>query len=284
MVDVAPAQIDTFEGYDGTPLFERAWLPPTAPRAVIVLVHGYAEHSGRYEHVGEALAARGYAVHAFDLRGHGRSGGARAIVRSFAEYIADLRIFLVRVRTRHPGVPLFLFGHSMGGGIVTLAAIIDLPRVDGILLTGPALGAGSVAVPVRALVQALGRLLPGLPLTRLDAGAISRDPEVCRRYDDDPLVYRGRIKAGLAAAMMRAGERIAWDMGDIRYPLLIMHGTLDALASLPGSERLYAQAASGDKTLKTYEGLYHEILNEPERDQVIADMLEWLTARTAPPA
>ena len=284
MVDLAPPQTDTFAGYDGTPLLERAWLPATAPRGVIILVHGYAEHSGRYEHVGEALAARGYAVHAFDLRGHGRSGGQRAIVRSFAEYVADLRIFLARVRVQHPRVPLFLFGHSMGGGIVTLAAIIDPPRVDGILLTGPALGAGSVAAPMRALVQALARLLPSLPLTKLDAGAISRDPGVCRRYDDDPLVYRGRIKAGLAAAMMRAGERIARDMGDIHYPLLIMHGTLDALASLAGSERLYAQAPSTDKMLKLYEGLYHEILNESERDQVIADMLEWLDARTAPPA
>lgn len=284
MVDVAPPQTDTFAGYDSTPLFERSWLPAAVPRAVIVLVHGYAEHSGRYEYVGNALAARGYAVHTFDLRGHGRSGGQRAIVRSFAEYVADLRIFLARVRARHPGAPIFLFGHSMGGGIVTLAAIIDPPRADGIVLSGPALGAGSVAAPMRALVLTLGRLLPSLPLTKLDAGAISRDPDVCRRYDDDPLVYRGRIKAGLAAAMMRAGERISRDMGDIRYPLLIMHGTLDALASLEGSERLHAQAASGDKTLTTYEGLYHEILNEPERDQVIADLVEWLDARTAPPA
>jgi len=266
-----------FEGADGLRLFERAWLPAGDARGRVVLVHGYAEHTGRYEHVGATLASAGYAVHAFDLRGHGRSDGSRALVRSFDAYLDDLDLLLDRVRAGAPSAPIFLLGHSMGGAIVALYAIERRPAVRGIVLSGPAVmtdgGVGAW------LLRAVGRLLPRLPLVKLDAAAVSRDPEVVRRYDDDPLVYRGRVKAGLVAAMLDAGRRISAGASALQVPVLFMHGREDRLAPVATSETLFGAAPPKDKTLKVYDALYHEIFNEPERDAVLSDAIAWLDAR-----
>jgi alpha-beta hydrolase superfamily lysophospholipase len=267
----------TFEGADGLTLFERAWLPEGEARAVVVIVHGYAEHSGRYEHVGKALTARGYAVEALDLRGHGRSEGDRATVRSFSRFLADLRRFIARVRARHPGLPLFVLGHSMGGTIVSLYAINDQPEVAGIVLSGPAVvargGARQVTAPI---FSALGRLFPNLPLSQLKAETVSRDPAVVAAYDSDPLVYRGKMRAGLIRAFTEALKRIDAGMETISPPILLLHGTADELAPFEGSQQLALRARSMDRTLKLYEGLAHEVLNEPEKDEVIAELLGWL--------
>jgi acylglycerol lipase len=271
---------DTFNAADGRRLYEQRWLPEGEARAHIAIVHGYAEHSGRYAHVGEALAQRGYAVCVLDLRGHGRSDGDRAIVRSFDEYLADVRAFLSRVRARGAGRPLFLLGHSMGGTIVTLELAVDHPQLAGAMLSGGVLTSSGTPRIVRAIFGLLGRLFPRLPLVKLKAEHVSRDPDVVRRYEEDPLVYRGRIRAGLAAAMGRAVRRIERDAPSISVPLLIMHGAADELAPPEGSSLLYERVASADKTLKLYDGLYHEILNEPERDQVVADIAAWLDARS----
>jgi alpha-beta hydrolase superfamily lysophospholipase len=269
---------DTFTTADGVRLFERRWLPKGAPKAALAIVHGYAEHSGRYAYVGEAIAARGYAVHAVDLRGHGRSEGPRAFVRSFDAYLADLRAFLDRVRATTPGAAVFLLGHSMGGTIVALAAVADRPAVEGILLSGPVTVRNAPRLFER-VINVIARVAPMLPLTKLSAGAVSRDPEVVRRYDEDPLVYRGRMRVGLLAAMLRAARRVDSGIAKMSLPVLFMHGTADQLTTPEGSRDLYERAASSDKTLKLYDGLYHEILNEPERDEVIADIAAWLAAR-----
>jgi alpha-beta hydrolase superfamily lysophospholipase len=269
---------DTFTTADGVRLFERRWLPKGAPKAALAIVHGYAEHSGRYAYVGEAIAARGYAVHAVDLRGHGRSEGPRAFVRSFDAYLADLRAFLDRVRATTPGAAVFLLGHSMGGTIVALAAVADRPAVEGILLSGPVTVRNAPRLFER-VINVIARVAPMLPLTKLAAGAVSRDPDVVRRYDEDPLVYRGRMRVGLLAAMLRAARRVDSGIAKMSLPVLFMHGTADQLTTPEGSRDLYERAASSDKTLKLYDGLYHEILNEPERDEVIADIAAWLAAR-----
>jgi alpha-beta hydrolase superfamily lysophospholipase len=279
----APVNVqEMFDAADGRRLFEQHWLPGGDPRAHLAIVHGYAEHSGRYTHVGEALAARGYAVHALDLRGHGRSDGARAIVRSFDEFLLDMRAFTARVRERAGGRPVFLLGHSMGGAIVALELAVGRPRLAGALLSGavlpsPARG-GRLA---RTIIGLIGRLFPRLPLIKLNAEHVSRDPDVVRRYDQDPLVYRGRIRAGMVAAMGRAVRYIEKHGASIDAPILIMHGTQDQLASPEGSQRLFDAIASSDKTLKLYEGLHHEILNEPEQAQVISDIVEWMDARSS---
>ena len=268
----------TFPTSHGLTLFERHWLPEGSPRADVVIVHGYAEHSGRYEHVGTLLADRGYAVHAFDLRGHGRSGGRRVFVRSAAEYLDDLDAFLARCRNGDR--PLFLLGHSMGGTIVTLEAIERAPVVDGLILSGPALTANGASPILARIVLLLGRFLPRLRLRKLDAAAVSRDPAVVAAYESDPLVDRGKMYVGLAAAIMRAQRVIDRDVARIRLPLLVMHGTEDQLANPQGSRSLHERASSPDKTLHLYAGLAHEIFNEPEQGEVLADLLAWLDART----
>ena len=280
MITTAVHEHNTFDAADGRRLFEQHWLPAGAPHAHLAIVHGYAEHSGRYAHVGDALAARGYAVHALDLRGHGRSDGDRVLVRSFDEYLDDVRAFLARVRATAGERPVFLLGHSMGGTIVTLELAVDRPQLSGALLSGGVLTSAGTPRVMRIIVGLLARFLPKLPLVKLNAEHVSRDPEVVRRYVDDPLVFHGRVKAGLAAAMGRAVRRIERDSKSIALPILIMHGTEDLLPSPDGSRQLFDAVASADKTLKLYEGLHHEILNEPEQDQVIADMADWMDARS----
>jgi alpha-beta hydrolase superfamily lysophospholipase len=266
-----------FTGAGGARLFERAWLPHGAAKARIVLVHGYAEHAGRYEYVGETLASAGYEVHAFDLRGHGRSEGDRALVRSFDAYLDDLGIFLSRVTADATPMPTFLLGHSMGGAIVALHAIERTPDIRGLVLSGPAITDRSgIAAWVMSTV---GRIVPRLPLVKLDAAAVSRDPDVVRRYDGDPLVYRGRVKAGLLTAMLDAGRRVVRGAPSLDAPLLIVHGREDRLAPVAVSEALFGAMTSSDKILKMYDGLFHEVFNEPERDDVLADVIRWLDAR-----
>lgn len=270
----------TFETTGGLRLFERSWLPDGDAKGVLVIVHGYAEHSGRYEYVGAWLARRGYAVHALDLRGHGRSEGERVFVRSFNEYLDDVDAFLARVRERHAGATPWLLGHSMGGSIVALSAVTRRPGVRGLLLSGAGLKATShTPWIVTRIMLLLGRFAPRLRIRKLAAETVSRDPEVVALYDSDPLNFRGKMPAGLVAAMIRAGRVIEQRMDTIDDPLLIMHGTADALTNPEGSQELYRRAASADKTLKLYEGLYHEIMNEPEKEQVLADIAAWLDAR-----
>lgn len=272
-----------FEGADDRRLFERRWRPGSphaTTRASLVIVHGYAEHSGRYAYVGERIAAHGYDVRAYDLRGHGHSDGRRTYVRSFNEHLRDLDAVLARVAAEGRAQPAFLLGHSMGGGIVALAATIRPPDVRGIILSGAALPAGNGRRSiVQRIIRAVGRVLPRLPLIKLKAADVSRDAEVVALYESDPLNYRGRMSAGLLAAMMRASGTIDSRASRIQTPLLILHGGEDALTSVGGSRRLYERASSADKTLRVYDGLYHEILNEPERDQVIADIVAWMDKR-----
>ena len=269
----------TFETTDGRRLFERAWLPDGEPKGVLALVHGYAEHSGRYDYVGSWLAERGYAVHALDLRGHGHSEGERVFVRSFNEYLDDVDAFLALVRARHGGATPWLLGHSMGGSIVALAAVTRRPRVRGLLLSGAGLTAPPTPKLVTRILLLLGHFTPRVRLRKLAAATVSRDPEVVAWYDADPLNFRGKMPAGLIGAMIRSALCVDERMERIDQPLLIMHGTEDALTRPAGSEALYRRASSTDKTLKLYPGLFHEILNEPEKDEVLADIANWLDAR-----
>ena len=265
---------------DGWQLFERVWRG--MPRAAVVLVHGYAEHSGRYEPVAERLVRHRYAVYALDLRGHGRSEGRRALVRSMDDLVADVRDLLDRVRQGEPGLPLFLLGHSMGGAVVGRLLVDSQPEIAGVILSGAVLrGARGLDTVGQEIFSALGRLIPRLPTGKVGSEVISRDPAVRERYDNDPLVYRGRMPAGTLSAIIRASKVIDRNMESITLPLLILHGGADALVSPEGSEQLYERAGSQDKTLKLYEGLYHEILNEPEKKIVLDDIVAWLDERTA---
>jgi acylglycerol lipase len=268
-----------FHGAGGTRLFRRSWLPDAAPRGVIVLVHGFGEHSERYAWVGEQLAGSGYAVHTYDLRGHGRSEGPRARVRSFREHLDDLDAFFVVVRGESGGEPPFLFGHSMGGLIAALYAAVRRPALRGLILSGPAVAEpGRGAKLAARAVGVVAKAAPGLPAIKLRASSVSRDPAVVKAYEDDPLVHHGGIPAATLAAFPRAISRLHTDAANITMPLLIVHGTADELAPAAGAQALFDHVASHDRVLKLYDGLAHEVLNEPEKAMVMADIKGWLDA------
>ncbi len=270
----------SFETPDGLLLHEQTWRPDTGFRAAVVIVHGYAEHSGRYAHVAEHLARHGYVVHAFDLRGHGRSEGPISLVMSVDALVEDTERFLERAGERAPGIPVFVLAHSMGGTIAALLAIDGRLAVRGLILSGALIRlANEVPSPLQWAATIIAAVFPRMPTTKLDSGTISRDPAVVAAYDNDPLVYRGRTPARTAAVLMRAARRVRARMEAVSLPILVMHGAADLLVDPEGSSQLYARAGSGDKTLKLYDGAYHEILNEPDRAQVLADIGEWIDAR-----
>lgn len=281
----------TFLTNDWSSLYERVWLPDGQPKAAVLIVHGYAEHSGRYAWVAEQLAGHGYAVVAFDLRGHGKSDGDRVYVRSMNEYLFDMDAALLRVFEHAPGVPVFVLGHSMGGGVLSLYACARLPRdedrfersrIKGLIFSGGVLPtAPSVATSVVSRIALfLGRVLPRWRMRGL-GGAVSRNPVVVADYDNDPLNYHGKMPAALIAAMVRGMKYVDTHTPEITLPLLILHGSADELTSPDGSQRLYDRAGSVDKTLKIYNGLAHEILNEPERALVVEDIAIWLDRQVA---
>lgn len=263
---------------DGTVLYTQSWRA-SQTKAIIVLVHGMAEHSGRYRHVGETLAAHGYTVHTMDLRGHGQSPGKRMLFRQIEEQSNDVAVFLKWVRQQDPTGPLFLLGHSMGGLIVTYYVLTQSPDLRGVILSGPALKLRDVSPFLVAVGRVLAHLMPTLPLAVLEHNAISRDPAVVQASAADPLVYQGGIPAATGLAMVQAVAYVQSQMEAFRLPLLIVQGTADRIVDPEGSKQFYARAGSSDKTLKLYEGLFHEVLNEPEKEQVMAEIIEWLDKR-----
>lgn len=275
--DSSPA----WEGYvttpDGHRLVFRDWQPPTPPRAALLIVHGYADHQGRYDHVAAHFVTHGYAVHTYDQRGHGHSSGRRTYVRSFDQYLDDLGLMLEAVQRQHSEVPVFLFGHSMGGAVVTLYALERAPEVAGLILTSPAITLpDNVAPLLQKLSWLVGTLLPWLPTIKLDINHLSRDPEVVAQAAKDPLYYRGRMPARTGAELLRTARRIEAHMETLTLPFFVCHGTADQLTDPNGSIALYNQAASQDKTLTLYPGFYHETFNEPEGQQVLNQITAWL--------
>jgi lysophospholipase len=267
------------EGVGGVRLFSQSWLPGGAARAVVVIAHGAGEHSGRYAHVAARLMDEGYAVYALDHRGHGRSEGPRAVIDRLDNAVADLDQLIVLAASEQPGVPLFLLGHSMGGAISVRYAIDHQDRLAGLILSAP-LAALEAASPVTRLVaKLLSAVTPGLGLFPVDPALVSRDPEVVKAYETDPLVHHGKVPARTIAELAAAVESFPEAVGSITVPTLIMYGSGDRLVPPTGSMMLNDRIGATDKTLKTYDGLYHEILNEPERDAVMDDMCDWLRAR-----
>ena len=272
----------TFTSYDGLTLFQQSWLPDGEPRGVVMIVHGLGEHSGRYAHVAERLTASGYAVHALDHRGHGNSEGKRVYVKSYDEFMADLIQFRALVERQHPGVPLFPLGHSMGGNLVMGHVLDQQDGLAGMVLSGPALRAGDELSPAKVTIfKAVARVAPGLRPEGLDAEAISRDPAVVAAYQADPLVFTGKISAGLGAALLNAMDGFPARYTELSLPILLMHGTEDRLTNIEGTRELERLATNADVTAHYYDGLYHEVFNEPEQDEVLGDLVSWLDARTS---
>jgi alpha-beta hydrolase superfamily lysophospholipase len=264
-----------WETATGSPVYAQGWEPETPPKAVVCLVHGLGEHSGRYGHVADYLNAAGYAVLSFDLRGHGKTIGPRGVVKSFEDFLVDIDRLLVEAEKRYPEKPRFLYGHSLGGLLVLNYVLKRQPNVTGVVVTSPGLRSSVQTQKAKMLVaNVMGSLLPNMDIANgLELQALSRDPEVIRRYQADPLVHD---RASLAMAKNSIGE-IPWTFAhasEFTSPLLLMHGTADRITFCSGSQDFAAQAK--DCTLKLWEGMYHELHNEPEKEQVLAYLLGWL--------
>ena len=260
-------------------LYRRSWLPEEPARAVILLVHGLGEHSGRYQHLARHCNALGFAVHAIDHYGHGKSDGHPGYVERFSVYLDGATALLDRVKKEHGDAPVFLLGHSMGGLIAATLLLEQQAAFRACVLSGPAFRSDEEPPRfVMALVRLLAAVVPTVPILGLDPAGVSRDPEVVRDYVADPLVHHGKLTARLIAEMSRAMRNALAQAHRIRLPLLVLHGDADVLTAPAGSQELLDAVSSDDKTLKLYPGLYHEIFNEPEKDAVLADMTAWLEA------
>lgn len=245
---------------------------------MVIIVHGLFEHSGRYANVADYLVQLGLAATSFDHRGHGRSEGLRGYVNRFSDYLDDLETFCRLTATRHPGIPTFILGHSVGGTIAAEYFADHQRDFAGCILSAATTMPGeSVTRPSIVMARALSAILPRIGVSVIDASGISRDKRVVDAYLKDPLVYRGKISARLGAELINVIERSLPSKAEkIEAPILLLHGRLDRLSNVEGSSRFYELVKSKDKTLKYYDGLYHELLNEPERAQVLADIGLWI--------
>ena len=268
-------------GEGGRRIFWQTWSPDGAARAVIVIVHGASEHSGRYGHVARALVDDGYAVYALDHRGHGRSDGPRAVIDRLASAVADVDRLVAQARAEHPDLPIAMLGHSMGGTVALGYVIRHQERLTGLILSGPLAALEAAPAPLRIAGRLLSAVAPSLPLVAIDANLVSRDPEVVRDYVSDPLNHHGKLPARTVDELVRAIDDLPEAATTITLPTLILYGTEDRLAPPAGAQMLQARIASADKTTIAYPGLFHEILNEPERDAVLTDIRGWLAERLA---
>ncbi|MDA8124262.1 MAG: lysophospholipase [Deltaproteobacteria bacterium] len=266
-------------GVRGNRLYHQRWLPEGGTKAGLVVAHGLAEHSGRYGNLIDRFVPKGYAVYGIDHVGHGKSTGQRLYVERFGDYADSLSGFLDSVRELQPGKPLFLVGHSMGGLIAALTLLDQQGGLSGAVLSGPAIKApGDLPPAVLRIGRLLSRLCPRLGLVPVSAEGVSRDPRVVEAYINDPLVSRGRITARLGMEILAAMAQVRREAARITLPLLIVQGGADRLVDPAGARLFYDAVASADKRLILYEGLYHEVFNEPERHRVLTDVEQWLEA------
>lgn len=270
----------SFDGIGGVRIVYDVWTPDPPARGVVVLAHGYAEHARRYDHVAARFAEAGLITYALDHRGHGRSGGKRVYLRDISEYTGDFHTLVGIAAAEHPDLPRIVVGHSMGGGIVFTYGAEHPGDYTAMVLSGPAVDAQASVSPVMVRVaKVLGRLAPGVPVEELPADAVSRDPAVVAAYESDPLVYHGKLPAGIARALIGVGETMPQRASAITAPLLVVHGEQDRLIPVQGSRRLIECVGSTDVHLKVYPELYHEVFNEPEQALVLDDVTAWIGAK-----
>jgi len=269
-----------FKSHDGLELFERGWEPESLARACVVHLHGYGEHCSRYAEMARVLNGAGFSVHTYDQRGFGRSPGKRGYINDFDVLLTDLDAFLAHVKPRIADRPWFLMGHSMGG--LVLASYVETHCVDarGLIFSSSFLAFNDSVPPfLLKLADILGALAPWLPVSSIDNTRLSRDAKVVAEAERDPLSYHGSVRARTGAQFNAAIARARAGLHRINAPLYIIHGSDDALVPVHGSKFLYERCGSKDKTLKIYEGGYHELWNDLDKQAVFAGICEWLAAR-----
>ena len=263
---------------DGLQIYARSWTPEEAPKAVICLLHGHGEHINRYNHVGQAFATAGYALQAFDLRGHGQSGGPRGHTPSYDNLMNDIADFVSDAQKRHPNLPLFLYGHSTGGNLAANYALRYPDALQGVILTSPWLRLAFEMNPAQlTIIKALNVVFPALSQpSGLESAAISRDPQEVKKYTSDPLVH-DRISVRFFATVYGQGLWALEHAAMLKIPMLLMHGSADRLTSAQASQR-FAATAGNLVALRIWDGFYHELHNEPDRADVIRVITDWVGA------
>ncbi len=261
----------------GSSGFWQAWLPDDDARAVVVIVHGLGEHGGRYDHVGQRLTGAGFACYAADHWGHGRSEGRRANIGRMDRIVDDLGAFVGFATAHTPGVPLFLLGHSFGGLIALQYATGEPAELTGLVLSGAAVQPAVGSPLMRSVARLLSAVTPNLGVVTLPPEYVSRDPDVVAAYRADPLVHHGKVPARTGAEILAATQALPDRLEWLRIPMLILHGSEDRLATPEGSRMVHRRVTIEDRTLRLYDGLHHEIFNEPEQAQVLDDLVGWLS-------
>jgi alpha-beta hydrolase superfamily lysophospholipase len=264
---------------DGLTLYSQSWLPDDQPKAVIAFCHGQSDHSGRYANLVNALIPAGYALFMADLRGHGKSPGIRGHIMSWEDYRRDMTALMEHARQTFPNLPHFFGGHSMGGLIALHIALDNPPSYRGVIASAPALQfAFEPPAALVTLVRFLSRVAPRTIISnQLDASGLTHDQAIVETYKADPLVH-GKVTPRAAVELTTTQADTLARAGQTNLPLLILHGSADPIIAADGSREYYEKASSTDKTLKIYEGLYHEIFNELEKKQVLDDLINWLDA------
>ena len=266
---------ETLEGAGGIKIFFRSWHPDGKARGVVVIVPGFNAHSGYYAWVAEQLTGEALAAYAVDLRGRGKSDGERFYVEKFQDYVDDVSALVNRAKSREAGLPVYLLGHSAGGVVSCLYALENQSQLAGLICESFAF---QVPAPDFALAvfKGLSHLAPHAHVLHLKNEDFSRDPNIVRAMNDDPLIANETQPTKTLAEMVRADERLEKEFPRIKLPVLILHGTSDKATRPSGSQLFYDTAGSTDKTLKFYEGGYHDLLNDTDKQQVMSDIRVWI--------
>jgi len=261
---------DFFPGIRDTNVFYQCWLPEETPKAIILLVHGLVEHSGRYMNMVNYFVPKSYAVYGFDHIGHGKSPGQRTHINQFKDFTDNIKIYFDHIQSWHNGLPIVLFGHSMGG-LISANYLLDYQdELAAAVLSGPPLILPDIVS--RTLGGLIAKFVPWMGLIQINPNDVCRDQAVVQEYIDDPLVYNGRISAKLLSEIVKGMQRINDEAHMIHLPLCIVHGGADKLADPAGAQMLFDRVRSKQKFIQIYDGLYHEVLNEPEHPQVLKDI------------
>jgi acylglycerol lipase len=274
----AAAGEDNVARASGLNIFVRSWRPNGVARAVVVICHGFNAHSGQYQWVGEQFAAAGLAVYALDLRGRGRSDGERFYVEKFADYVSDVATAIALAKAREPGLSVYLLGHSAGGVVSCIYTLERQSELAGLICESFAFQIPAPDFAIAAL-KGISHLAPHAHVVKLKNEDFSRDPEVVRTMNADPLIANEVQPTRTAAEMARADDRLKREFPLITLPVLILHGTLDKVTKPSGSQLFYDTAGSVDKTVKLYEGYYHDLLHDVDKEKVMADITGWINAR-----
>jgi alpha-beta hydrolase superfamily lysophospholipase len=269
---------ETFAGRGGLEIFFRTWQPVGTPRGVVVIVPGFNSHSGYFGWVVQQLASAGLAVYAVDLRGRGKSQGERFYVSDFGDYLSDVDGVARIARSREPGLPVFVLGHSAGGVIACAYTLEHQAELAGLVCESFAFRVPAPDVAL-AILKGIGHVAPHAHVFKLKNEDFSRDPVVVKAMNEDPLITNENQPAQTVAEMVRADERLERDFPLMQLPVMILHGTADKATKPSGSQLFFDTVGSKDKTLKLYEGHFHDLLNDVGRELVMADIQGWIRAR-----